>query len=271
MVSIVIVSFNTKDLLKSCLDSIPAGTGDLPYEIIVVDNGSEDGSTDLIKNYFPSVELIESKKNLGFSRANNEGAKCSKGDALLFLNSDTVVQKGAIFILYNTLMSERDIGIVGPKILNSQGKPTRSYMQFLTLPMLFAGSEKLSWLFEVEKYRQHFRNYDFSNLREVPWLSGACLMIKRDLFFAVGGFDENYFFYCEDMDLCLQVYRHGYRVMYVPTANIVHLFGGSSQKKRLNLTSFYRQSMVYYFKKNFSFAHAFLARLLLLLHRGGRK
>lgn len=265
MISIIIVNFNTKELISSCLDSIPNGVEDLSYEIIVVDNGSCDGSTLMLKERYPHVRLVENESNLGFSRANNIGARIARGEVFLFLNSDTLVKKQSILILYRILMGAADIGIVGPKILNVEGLPTRSYMRFLTLPMLFAGSSLLSPFLDVEQYRMHFSHYDFTQARPVPWLSGACLMAKRNVFLEIGGFDEGYFFYCEDMDFCLQAHRRGYRTIFEPAAEIVHLFGGSSGKKERELIQVYRQSVFHYFYKNFSPFHAWMAKLLLFI------
>lgn len=209
MVSIIIVKYNTKALLKGCLETIPAGLGEIPYEVMVVDNGSTDGSVEMLRAFFPWVKLLENGANLGFARANNIGARLSQGDALLFLNSETLVRENTISTLYRTLTSKDEIGIVDPKILNSQGRPTRSYMQYLTLPMFFAGSRWLSRFVNDERFRLQYNHYDFDRPRAVPWLSSACLMIKRQVFFEVGGFDEAYFFYLEDMDLCLQVNKRG--------------------------------------------------------------
>jgi len=270
VVSIVIVNFNTRDLLRSCLNTIPLGAKDLSHEVIVVDNGSTDGSAEMIKTHFPQVKMLKNEENLGFSRASNLGAATSRGDALLFLNSDTLVREKAISLLYDTLMTAEDIGIVGPKIVNPKGVPTRSYMRFLTLPMLFAGSEKLSRFINVEKFRLHFDQYDFSRLREVPWVSGACLMIKSKIFTEIGGFDEGYFFYCEDMDLCLQAQRRGYRVIFNPQAEIVHLFGGSSGEKRAFLNREYQKSVFHYFRKHYSPFHAWTAKLIMHMKGYGR-
>ncbi|MCX7982644.1 MAG: glycosyltransferase family 2 protein [Syntrophales bacterium] len=265
MVSVIIVNYNTKELLAACLKTLPEGVEGLSRQVIVVDNGSTDGSGEMIKTQFPEVILIENKANLGFSRANNLGAQNASGDALLFLNSDTLIKKNAISILYRTLMESEFTGIVGPKILNVQGQPTRSYMRFLTLPMLFAGSDKLSQFINVERYRLHYTQYDFTHRRAVPWLSGACLLVKRPVFVEVGGFDEAYFFYCEDMDLCLQVSKKGYQIIYEPSAEIIHLFGGSSKEKKEDLYRVYRHSIFHYFRKNFSLLHAWAAWLLIPL------
>jgi len=260
--SILIVSYNTWGLLKDCLRSIFKNTEGLIYEVIVVDNNSTDGSPQMIQEMFPQVLLLSNKENLGFSCANNQGYSHSKGEHLLFLNSDTLVLEGAITKMNDYLKAHPQVGIVGPKILNNQHQPTRSYMRFLNIKSLFLGSKYFKLFFDVERYRMHFSLYDFSSIQQVPWVSGACLMVKRNIFQEAGLFDERYFLYLEDMDLCLQVEKLGYRIVYLPTAEIVHLFGGSSSRTE-PLSQVHKNSMAYYFKKNFPITHYWIAKLYL--------
>lgn len=262
--SIIIVNYNTREFLENCLRSIFKSTTGLVYEVIVVDNNSTDGSLQMIRKMFPQVLLLHNKENLGFSRANNLGYSHSKGKHLLFLNSDTLILDGAIEKMLNYLQSHPQVGIVGPKILNAQHQPTRSYMRFLDIKTLFLGSKYFKF-FDVEKYRMHFSSYDFSSVQHVPWVSGACLMVKRNIFQKAGLFDESYFLYFEDMDLCLQIQKLGYQIAYLPTAEIVHLFGGSSLGRSVQLSQVYKNSMLLYFKKNFPAFHYWIAKLYLNL------
>jgi GT2 family glycosyltransferase len=259
--SIIIVNYNTKTLLENCLDSIVHETTDLHYEIVVIDNASTDGSQDMIREFYPRVTLQRNEENVGFSRANNQGCRISHGDYLLFLNSDTLVRDGAILTMLNYLKTNRDVGIVGPKIVNPEGRPTRSYMRFLDVKSLFLGSKYFSWLIDTEKYRLHYDTYDFSSVQTVPWLSGACLMMKRHVFQEAGCFDENYFLYLEDMDLCMQVKKLGYSNIYLPSAEIVHFFGGSSESKKGRINGIYKESANHYFRKNFSTVEYLVAKL----------
>ena len=264
-ISIIIVNYNTAGLLQNCIHSILDNTKGLDCEVIVVDNHSTDGSQNMLRKMFPQVLLFHNKENLGFSRANNLGYSHSKGKYLLFLNSDTLILDSAIEKMINYLKAHPQVGLVGPKILNYQHQPTRSYMRFLDIKTLFLGSKYFKFFFDVEKYRMHFSSYDFSSIQHVPWVSGACLMVKRNIFQKAGLFDESYFLYFEDMDLCLQIQNLGYRIVYLPTAGIVHLFGGSSSGRSEQLNQVHKNSMLIYFKKNFSTFHCWIAKLYLSL------
>ena len=263
--SIIIVNYNTKFYLKNCIDSIIQNTKYLKYEIIVSDNNSSDSSQDMVSTQFPSVILINNDDNLGFSRANNIGYLRSKGENLLFLNSDTLVLDDSLKKMNEYLKSHSEVGIVGPKIFNFEGQPTRSYMRFLDLKKLFFGSRIFKHLIDIEKYRIHYSNYDYKSIQRVPWISGACMMMKRNVFEQAGLFDEGYFLYLEDMDICLQVTRIGYQVVYFPKAEIIHYFGGSSKSSFDKLNSTHQNSITHYFEKNFSRVHLWIAKLYLVL------
>jgi GT2 family glycosyltransferase len=271
-VSVIIVSYNNKKLLQDCLHSVVENTKGVSYEIIVVDNSSRDGSQDMLRESYPNVTLLCNKENAGFSRANNQGYKLSSGKCLLFLNSDTLILGNAIEKMAMHLKENPTMGILGPRIVNTDHQPTRSYMRFLDAKKLFLGSKRLRFFVDVEKYRLHFPEYDYSTIRKVPWLSGACLMIKRKVFEEAGLFDEHYFFYLEDVDLCLQVNRLGYDVVYFPVVAIIHMFGGSSRQHPDHLHRLYDKSMAYYFRKNmpgiqYLFALLYIRLFSDFLHR----
>lgn len=247
-------------LLRNCIRSIHENASDSKSEIIVIDNHSADESPDMIHREFPDIKLLKNPENFGFSRACNQGFRISGGEFLLFLNSDTVVRNGAIQKMTDYMRVNPDVGVLGPKILNSVLQPTRSYMRFLDLGKLFLGSKHLRFFLDVEKYRIHYANYDYITTRTVQWVSGACLMIRRDLFSELGMFDENYFFYFEDMDLCHKAGRAGFKVVYFPEAEIIHLFGGSTSSNSAMNEKYYRQSLLYYLRKNTNFFSYQLAK-----------
>ena len=226
--SVIIVSHNTRKLLKQCLDSIYRNTTGLQYEVIVVDNDSTDGSKEMISKDFPTVRLLFNTANEGFAKANNKGFDNSQGDYLLFLNSDTIIVNNAIKYLSDYLQKHSAVGVVGPKLLTPEGMPTQSYQRFLDVAKLCLGAACLQYFLDVKKHRMHYPRYQFTDDREVEWLSGAALAIKRNVFEQVGKWDDKYFLYYEDMDLCLQVKRAGYKVMYHPAAEIIHHFGSSA-------------------------------------------
>lgn len=257
--SIIIVNYNTKELLQGCIRSIFQNTKKVTYEIIVVDNNSIDGSQHMVKKTFPDVLLLCNKENVGFSRANNKAYRHSKGEYLVFLNSDTLILDSAIEKMINYLQSHPQVGIVGPKILNYRHQPFSSFQRFLDVKKLFLGSKYLKHVLNVERYRMNYPSYNFTAIQDVEWVSGACLAVRRDVFEKVGFWDENYFLYYEDMDLCYQVFKSGYRVVYYPEAEITHLFGQSARKSTRNLKKINKNSMKYYFKKNYPLVHYWIA------------
>ncbi|MDQ5985428.1 MAG: hypothetical protein CSYNP_01138 [Syntrophus sp. SKADARSKE-3] len=259
--SIIIVNYNTKALLWDSIDSIIENTKGLEYEILVIDNGSTDGSQDMIRERYPHIILHDNKENVGFSKANNQGYRMSRGNYLLFLNSDTIIVNSAIKTMINYLMDHSEVGIVGPKIYNAEKQPSRSFMRFLDAKVLFLGTKYLSWCINTAKYRLHYDTYDYTTTQNVPWLSGACLMIPRNVFEEVGCFDEGYFLYLEDMDLCMQVKKKGYANIFLPSAEIIHLFGGSTKHQKTQVNKIYKDSARHYFRKNFSVIQYLLARL----------
>jgi len=263
-VSVIIVSYNTRSLLKQCLESIYRNTAGLQYEVIVVDNNSADDSGKMVLEDFPAANLILNTENEGFAKANNRGFGCSRGDNLLFLNSDTIITNNALKYLTDYLQKHSAVGVVGPKLVTPDGAPTQSYQRFEDVSKLYLGTECLRHFLDVKKYRMHYPHYQFVTDREVEWLSGAALAIKRHVFEQVGKWDENYFLYYEDMDLCLQVKRAGYTVMYHPAAEIVHLFGRSA-RHTYGLKKIKIKSQRYYFKKNHTKTAYILAALYTIL------
>jgi GT2 family glycosyltransferase len=263
--SVIIVNHNTKELLADCLRSIFDLTRDIDYEVIVVDNHSDDGSPEMVQDKFVATKLIASPQNIGFSRANNLGYRHSCGEHLLFLNSDTLVSDKALSAMVRYLRNHPEVGVVGPKILSPHRQPTRSFQRFLGVSALFLGAKFFSPIVDVKKYQLNYPHDDFSSVRPVDWVSGACMVIKKTIFEKAGRWDETYFFYYEDMDLCYQVYKQGYQTVYYPEAEIVHLFGQSTAQSPLDLSRIRTQSMKYYFKKNFSRLHYYLACFYLAI------
>jgi N-acetylglucosaminyl-diphospho-decaprenol L-rhamnosyltransferase len=229
--SIVIVSWNARDLLKACLRAV-FDTLDVPRtEVIVVDNGSDDGSVEMVRAHFPQVRLIENRQNLGFARANNQAIIGSRGRYVLLLNSDTEVKPGALSKMVRFLDTHPNVGIVGPRLLNTDGSFQGSCADFPTL-----WGEALLLLGDVSQ-RLRGPSYPYkppSRLtRSVDWVSGACLMIRRDVIATVGLLDEAFFFYTEETDWCFRVKQAGWLVMHQPEAVVVHHGGGSSGRASL--------------------------------------
>ena len=246
--SIIIVSYNTKMLLGDCLWSIFGKlSGD--FEVIVVDNASNDGSQEMLKKDFAgSVKLIESKKNLGFGPANNLAAKQAQGEFLFFLNSDTILKQDILPGLADFLADNKDIGVVTPKLLLTDGREQLyAYGRFPTI---------LNSIIKSAGLVSHNNSW-FT----VDWVSGAALIIRRDLFERIGGFDEKYFMYFEDIDLCRAVYNLGFKAAVLPTVSLIHL-GGKSLRQFGQRKAFYYQSQNYFYLKHYGWFRAIIMRLI---------
>ena len=230
-VSIIIVNWNSAEYTAACVSSVRTTTKGLQYEIIVVDNASSDDSVDVLRR-IPDIKLLASSENLGFARANNLGYQLSSGDVLLFLNPDTVVQDGAIARMYAALCSSPHWGSLGCKLLNSDHSLQTSCVQ--AFPTI------INQLADVESLKLRFRGADMWGMSAlfqehkypvpVEVVSGACLMIRKEVFRQVGFFSTDYFMYCEDVDLCYKVGLAGLLVGYVADVTVVH-HGGQSSKQ----------------------------------------
>lgn len=233
MVGIVIVSHNTKDMTLACIESVLAQTM-RPHEVIVVDNASTDGSADAIEAEYPQVQLVRSVRNLGFAAANNLAAKESTAEYLLLLNPDTVVREGAIDKLVAFAESRPEGGIWGGRTVFEDGSLNpASCWRRQTLWSLVCMATGLGSLFRGSGWFNPEGNGGWKRdcQREVDIVSGCFLLIRRELWDQLGGFDERFFIYGEDADLCLRARKMGYRPMITPEATIVH-YGGASEKVR---------------------------------------
>lgn len=255
-VSIIIVSYNTRELTENCLSSIFANAGKCRYEVILVDNNSSDGSPEMIDSKFPAVRLVRSGYNAGFGKANNIGLKQAKGEYVLFLNSDTEALPGSIENLLAFARERKDAGVVAGKLYWDRQKnlqitcstfPTTLVLltQYSFLRRTKIGQKKVldaHWL----------KDWDRSDSRLVQAVSGACMLIKTEVAKRVGGFDERFFMYFEDIDLSKVIADMGYRNYYCHTAEFIH-FSGQSSKKSSRLGIIYKKSMRYYIRKHYGF------------------
>lgn len=237
--SIIIVNWNSKDYLQKCIASILGSKSEIKYEIVVIDSGSFDGSGEMLKQCNPQVKFLQSDKNLGFAKANNEAFKVSCGRNLLFLNPDTEVEGLAIRTLNDQLNALPNAGIVGPKLLNSDRSIQESCIRaFPTIFNQVLESDMLRNLFPGAKLwgmKPLLEKID--GAKEVDAVSGACLMIKRSMFERIGMFSRDYFMYSEDIDLCLKMRNAGLITYYVPRAAVVHHGGGSSSQVGVSIFS----------------------------------
>lgn len=244
-VSIIIVSYNTRELTRQCLLSLQPEIANLAVEIIVADNGSSDGSCDMLQAEFPQTRLLALGRNLGFGAANNRAAKCANGKYLLLLNSDTLAQPNFLTKLVEFAEARPDAGVVGPKLLNQDRTLQKGCWRFPTLWNAFAESVGLLHLL---RRPSNYRTGQYNGVMKVDFAIGACLLIRRDLFEQVGGFDEQFFMYAEETDLCRRLHRLGATVYYNPESRLIHLGGGSQATPGKRLTQFYTSQELYFQK-----------------------
>jgi GT2 family glycosyltransferase len=272
-VSIVIVSYNTCQILDKCIVSIRRETRCL-HEIIVVDNASSDDSCTMLRSMHPDVTLIENKNNLGFAKANNQGFALAHGKYFFMLNSDTVILDGAIDKLFAFMEQHQDVGICGPKNVDRDGKLQYNCDHF---PSFW----NTMWLYTnfINRYptvkmfrRSRMMYWDYSHIKDVDKIMGCSLMIRSDIFNQVGQLDINYFMYFEETDLCFRVKKLGQRIVYIPTTSIIH-YGGESAAKQSNqcvidrtIYSHFLKSQYYFYRKYYGLLPMLAIRALDLCY-----
>lgn len=263
--SIIIVNWNVRDLLRDCLLSIERGRGELTLEVIVVDSASSDGSTAMLAAEFPWVTLIACQENVGFPKGNNLGVAKANGRYILLLNPDTAVLGQALTIMWKYVQDHPDVGIVGAQLLNADGSVQSSRRRFPTLATAFFESTWLEPLAPAGLLTRYYaQDVPDDQTADVDWVTGACMMAPRTAVTAVGGMDEAYFMYSEELDWCRRMKDAGWRVVYLPAAQIIHYEGKSSEQAIVARHINFQQAKLRYFRKYHSRLAAGLLRLFLL-------
>lgn len=274
--SIIIVNHQSQEYLEKCLASLESKIKNFNFEIFVVNNGDKepcgmsfralDASQGVEESRDPSaspnilldfaqddMKIINSKENLGFGRACNLGAQEARGEILWFLNPDTEVVSGKISLLLDMFSNNSKVGIIGPRLITEEGK-TQEWS---------AGTETTLW--DIIKNNLGFpaskKIWESREKKECDWVSGAAMLVQKDLFQKIGGFDENFFMYFEDIDLCRRASQLGYKIIYYPDFVIKH-FGGKSFKNNGEQKKLYYTSQDYYFQKHFGKITAFWVKVL---------
>lgn len=256
-ISIIIVNWNTRDLLADCLNSIARTAAGMAHEIIVVDNASSDGSREMVREHFPHVRLLVNAGNVGFAKANNQAIQASAGRYVLLLNSDTVVLPGALPALVRFMDAHPQVGIVGAKLLNRDGTLQPSWARFPTVWSELLGRNS--------RARERYLTREGALAFAVDWVGGACFMICRAVVEEVGLLDEGYFMYSEEMDWCFRVRQKSWLVCYYPEAQVVHLGRQSSRQASLRMKAELYQSKLTFFHKHYGRDRARLLGQLLQL------
>ncbi len=262
--SIIIVNYNVKEFLQNLLYSIAKACQHISSEIIIVDNASDDGSSELIREKFPDVKLIVNQKNLGFSKANNIGLKVASGNFLLLINPDTIVREDTFQKMLNFFEEYREAGMAGCKILNPDG--TLQLACRRSFPGPWTSFCKVTGLSSIFPKSKIFASYNLTYLDEdqtyeVDALSGSFMMMRREALQMVGGLDEQFFMYGEDLDLCYRIQKAGFKVFYVHSTQIIHYKGESTKRSSIDETKIFYDAMKLFVKKHLS--SSFLVELIL--------
>ncbi|MFA5104264.1 MAG: glycosyltransferase family 2 protein [Candidatus Margulisiibacteriota bacterium] len=252
--SICIVSWNTKDLLRKCLASIYKYAPKCEFEVFVADNNSPDGTPDMIEKEFPQVVLIKNKENLGFAAANNQEFERAKGEYLLILNPDTEVFEGSFDILIDFLDKNKDAGMVAPKLLNSDGSLQRSCMGFPTLGALAMRQLFIEALIPFNPFSEKYlmSGFKYDKTAEVDQPMGACLLVRKEIIDKIGPFDSGYYMFFDEVDLCFRVKKAGWKIFFIPASSVMH-HGGTAVKKwsPFRLSRVWTASRNHFFKKHY--------------------
>jgi len=228
MVSVVLVTYESGEDLAACLATLPAAAGPHELEVVVVDNASRDGSAEIARGL--GVKVLENPANLGLSRAVDLGAAATVAPWLLLLNPDTRLAPGSLARLLETAAADPAVGCVGPHLRNSDGSEYPTGRRF---PSILVGAAHAAlgtvWPGNPATRHYHMAELDRSRPVQVDWVSGACMLLRREAYDAAGRFDAGYFMYFEEMDFCLRLARAGWRVVYDPSAEVTHILGGSTR------------------------------------------
>ncbi len=252
-VAIVIVSYNVRDDLARCLDSLFQHPPATPHEIVVVDNASTDGSVAMVHDRWPSVQVIALPENRGFSAANNVGIRATAERAsrlVLLLNSDTIIPEGAIDTLIDRFDAVPDVAVAGPKLVDGDGRPELSFGS-MPGPFNEARQKRLGLAYARGEPSTIRRVEQLTSKEHFPdWVTGACMLVSRIDAEKAGLLDERYFMYLEDADFCASIRALGWRVLFTPAATIVHLRGRSRARVSNMVESAYRRSQLAFYRKH---------------------
>jgi len=252
--SVCIVNWNTRRDLEHALHSVLSAEAGISLEVIVVDNASRDGSADMVRETFPQARLIRHHENVGFARGYNLAAAQAQGRHLLMLNPDTEVRPGALARLVAFLDSHPGAAAAGPRLLNSDGSLQPSCRRFPRPMAALFRNTALGRLFPHNRYARDYlmADWDHRQPRPVDWVSGAALCIRREAWQQVGGFDEGFFMYAEDVDWCLRARRAGWDIYYLPEAVIVHHIGRSTDQRPAAMVLQFHRSMARFYRKHYA-------------------
>ncbi len=250
--SVTICSWNTQSDLHACLRSLEALVGEASYEVIVIDNNSEDESADMVETDFPWVRLYRMEHNLGFTGGHNYALAQRKAPHALLLNSDTIVHAGALRTLLEYSKDHPEAGIIGPKLLNPDGSLQYSCRHFPNPGAALFRNTFLGKWFPNNPFTKRYLMSDWNHNepREVDWVSGAAFLATSRLMDKIGFMDPEYFMFCEDVDWCFRAWEAGFKVVYLPQTVITHAIGRSTDKAPNRMIGRFHRSMFRFYQKN---------------------
>lgn len=248
--TILTVSYNTRAELVACLSSLTETPPTIDHQIVVVDNASEDSSVEIVRSQFPAVTIVENTTNVGYAKANNIGIRATNGELLLLLNSDTIVPPGAVDRLVATLRTRSDVAVVGPKLTDATGRPELSFGRMINpIAELAQKIKSIALRTDIPVLSKRVRR-SLERPSMPDWVSGACLLVRREDAEAVGLLDERFFLYGEDVDFCASIRQRGGRVLFAPDVTLLHHRGRSGSRTPYNTRKRYRRSQLAFYAKH---------------------
>ena len=245
--SVIILNYNTRELLNKCLRSVLESEASFGIEVVVADNGSKDGSLDMVKREFPTVVIVDNAANMGFSKGNNQAIRIAKGKYILLLNSDTTVRKNTFTESVNYLNSHPEVGVLGAKVLLPDGRLDKACRRKFPNPI-----NSFLRLFGLRKFSDYNVEGSIDQIMEVDAVMGAYMMVPKKVIDKVGMLDEEYFMYGEDLDWCWRIKEAGYKVVYYPKSEITHYKYGSSQSIPFFVIKMAHQAMKIFYRKHYA-------------------
>lgn len=250
-VSVIVISYNTREMTLECLRALADDMKGMPWELWVVDNASSDGSAEAVKETFPEARVIVNEHNAGFGAANNQAIRQAQGQYLLLVNSDAFVQPGAVEALVSHLDAHPGVAVVGPKLLNPDGSLQQSCYRFPSPVRAVFEHLLLTAAFPNHPLLGDYRDWPHDAARDVDFVIGACMLIRRESLHQTGVFDEDFFMYAEETDLCYRLSRDGWKTTFVPEARVVHLAGSSGRPESERTFSEFRQAQERFIRKHY--------------------
>lgn len=263
--SVIIVNWNTKKLLEDCLTSVYKFTRNVNFEVIVVDNSSNDGSQKMVKEKFPKAKLISNKDNFGFAKANNIGIRQAKGEYILLLNSDTYLIENSFQKMTEFAEKQENLGALAPQLLNQDKSNQQSVGFFPDLPQIFYWMSFIDDLPFGHLLRPYHVDHDifYKKIQQVDWVTGAAILIPKNIIQKVGNLDEKIFMYGEEVEWCYRIKKAGFKIIYTPITKIVHIGRGSSGNISTRAFIGEFEGLKYFYSKHKSKTSLQILRILL--------